>query len=186
MVSEMERTLAGLNRQAKKAERYKKYRAEQTDLELHTASLQFLKLRAETVVLQTRLADRQQRLEEAKHTLAASETRLQSLRVEEANARSALDIETAAGYEIENDLKVAETEIRHLNEEIRRYLHEAQSAKDLLSTAAEQERQMEEEKHLLVEQIERVERELTGAGERFTELSTEHEEARNRLKRKEI
>lgn len=181
VVSEMERNLANLNRQAKKAERYKKYREEQTDLELHTACHKYLKLRAETMSLQTRLAEKRQLLEDGKNTLAASETQMQRVRLEEQHARSVLDRATAGGYEIDNELRVAETEIRHLLEDIRRYDLEAKSAMDLLSSANRQEQQIEEEKTLLIEQIKRVEADLEGAGRRFIELSKEHEEVRSHL-----
>jgi chromosome segregation protein len=181
VVSEMERNLANLNRQAKKAERYKKYREEQTDLELHIATFRYLKLRAETVALRSILEEKRRALEGSKNSLSASETRVQQLRLEEQHARSNLDRETAKGYEIDNAVRVAETEIRHLTEDIRRFRHEAESALEQLSSANRQNQQMEDEKALLVEQIKRAQTDLEVAGVRFLALSKEYEEAKGRL-----
>src|SRR5690349_13371606 len=55
IVGELERRLESLNRQARKAEKYKKLKAEMREIELHTASHRFLELHAETKVLQARL-----------------------------------------------------------------------------------------------------------------------------------
>src|SRR5262249_20670762 len=51
IVSEIEKQLGSLRRQAQKAERYKKYRAEVRDIELWSASHRFLGLRAEEQIL---------------------------------------------------------------------------------------------------------------------------------------
>ncbi len=181
VTAEKERNLAKLNQQAKKAERYKKYRAEQTDLELHAAAHKYLRLRAETTSLNAQLEEKNLLLETAKSTLTASEARIQSVKLAEQEARSLLDKETVRGYEIDNELRVAETEVRHLLEEIRRYQREAQSAMEQLSSADRQGQQIEDERNLLTEQIERVESDLEAAGKKFIELSQEYDEAKARL-----
>src|SRR5262249_14078837 len=57
IVSEIDKQLATLRRQAQKAERYKKYRAEVRDIELWSASHRFLAVRAEAELLGGRLAE---------------------------------------------------------------------------------------------------------------------------------
>src|SRR5262245_20843683 len=55
ITSELERRLESLSRQAKKAEKYKKLKSRMRDIELHSASHQFLGLHAESKVLQEKL-----------------------------------------------------------------------------------------------------------------------------------
>ncbi|HYX89916.1 MAG TPA: chromosome segregation protein SMC, partial [Myxococcaceae bacterium] len=55
IVTELEKRLESLSRQAKKAEKYKKLKAEMREMELHQASHRFLELHAEAKVLQARI-----------------------------------------------------------------------------------------------------------------------------------
>src|SRR5262249_31026930 len=55
ITKELERQLDGLNRQAKKAEKYKQLKAEIREIELHQASHRFLELLAQGKVLQAKL-----------------------------------------------------------------------------------------------------------------------------------
>ena len=105
VVAELSRTLSSLNRQAKKAERYTRYRAEQTDLELHEVSHRYLKIRAETMAVHAARTEKNALLEDARSALAASEARVESMKLEEQSARSNLDEETARVYEIDNQLQ---------------------------------------------------------------------------------
>ncbi len=181
ITAEMERNLASLNRQAKKAERYKQYREEQTDLELHVASHQYLKLRAETMALHAMYEQKEQALDEAKGKVATAEARVQSLRLEADSVKALLDEQTAQGYEIDSNLSVQETEIRHLLDNIKRCELEQESLKEQLRSAEVQGQQFIEEKSLIESQMERVVREREAAQVRFGELTAETAEARERL-----
>src|SRR5690606_20309596 len=57
IIQEIERNLASLKRQAQKAERYKKYREEVKDLELHVASHRWLELTGSHSVIKKELGD---------------------------------------------------------------------------------------------------------------------------------
>ncbi len=78
IVSELERQLASLRRQAKKAERYRELKGELRDLELHAASLEYLRL---DVVEKVALRNQEQlhaALQDAQAALAASEAGLEA------------------------------------------------------------------------------------------------------------
>lgn len=57
IVSELERRLDSVERQAKKAEKYKRLKSEMRDIELHHSSHRWLELQAEKRVLEARLAE---------------------------------------------------------------------------------------------------------------------------------
>lgn len=83
VVSELERQLATLGRQAKKAEKYKELRAEQRDLELHQASMHVLRLgvtervhRSERARIEAEMNANHAGLLEAEAALEAEGTRL--------------------------------------------------------------------------------------------------------------
>ncbi len=61
IITELDKNLASLKRQAQKAERYKSYRAEQRDLELHVASFRYLELFVSVAWWRSELLDRQRR-----------------------------------------------------------------------------------------------------------------------------
>ncbi|MCP4677501.1 MAG: chromosome segregation protein SMC, partial [Deltaproteobacteria bacterium] len=105
IVTEMERTLTSLRRQAKKAERYKRYRAELTDLELYMASHRYLELRAQTVAISQILSEKEEIQLNARGTLDTLEARMAKLRLDEQATKSKLDEETATGYEINKEVQ---------------------------------------------------------------------------------
>ena len=57
IIQEIDRTLASLKRQAQKAERYRRYRAEIRDLELHVGAHRWLELRARRELAAGRLEE---------------------------------------------------------------------------------------------------------------------------------
>src|SRR4051812_22055025 len=65
VVAELEKQLGTLRRQAQKAERYKKYRAEVRDIEMWSASHRLLGLKAESQHLEAALADVSERRDRA-------------------------------------------------------------------------------------------------------------------------
>src|SRR5580693_6305550 len=80
IVSEIQRSLASLKRQAAKAERYVSYRNELEDLILHEASHKLLELIALTKVEEGGRAEQAEREERAKAALAAREAELEVVR----------------------------------------------------------------------------------------------------------
>jgi chromosome segregation protein len=82
IVSELEKRLGSLRRQAQKAERYRRYRSEMRDLELWTASHRYLELLAEDRTLRASLTDVDERHQVARTDFEARDARLVAERAE--------------------------------------------------------------------------------------------------------
>ena len=78
VIGELQNTLASLKRQAQKAERYKKYRAEIRDLELWVASHRWLELTTTHRVASSRLQEVEARVEGARAALRVREAELEA------------------------------------------------------------------------------------------------------------
>ncbi len=182
VVNEMERTISSLNRQAKKTERYKRYRAEQTDLELQVASHRYLELRAEKMVAEEMLATKQEELVDTRNAFSATEARVSSMRLDEHSTRSNLDEIQASGYDIDNKIQVIENEIKHLKDAMDRHRVEETQAAEQQALAFKQREEMRDEATLLLKQMDRVERDGEATTTRLSDLSTRAEQARYQLK----
>jgi len=114
VVAELETRLAVLRRQAQKAERYKRYRAELRDLELWTASHKYLELRATGAVLEERHQALEARLQELSVALESRETKSESLRGEVVQTEGELAERQQAVYAMDERIRwlAAENEYR--------------------------------------------------------------------------
>ncbi len=113
VVSELERQLQSLRRQARKAEKYKELRAELRDLELHQASLELLRVSAlekhatyEAEQLQRDTEDTQAGIAERENSIEADRERL--LEVERA-----LQAEQQQSAELDAKLAALERDLSH-------------------------------------------------------------------------
>jgi chromosome segregation protein len=113
VIGELQNTLASLKRQAQKAERYKKYRAEIRELELWVASHRWLELTSTHRVLQARLAEVESRVSEARTALEARETELEAERVLLQGTEAELSTAQGRAYEADNAVRLLESEIQH-------------------------------------------------------------------------
>ncbi len=181
VVGEMERTLASLKRQAKKAERFIIYRKEQTDLELYLSSHRYLELRAKAMSLTLKRVEEQTQLQRRQDAFAALETNVESLRLAQGEANSKLDKETELGYKLDKEIQVLESEIRHLQSDLQRLKAEQTGAVDALSAARKQQSEIQDERALLDEQIARIEKGRLTADERLAELTERADITKRRL-----
>ncbi|MDJ0763829.1 MAG: chromosome segregation protein SMC [Myxococcota bacterium] len=181
IINEIERNLASLNRQAKKAQRFKRYRAEQTDLDLYIASHRYLELRAQGLVIKESLQEQEASYETGKNALAATETRVETLRLDERDTQSRLDEKTAQGYEINKEIQVLENEVRHLVEAVGRYQMQEASAAEQVTAARQQLQEIGDESQLLLEQIARIEKERANATTSHEALALQADQAKDRL-----
>ncbi len=181
VVTEIERSLASLKRQAQKTERYKRYRAEQTDLELHIATHRYLELRAQSTAISQALELKESSHVEARATLETLEARLASLRLGEQAAKGHLDEKTAASYEINNEVQVIENEIRHLQEAVQRFQDEEQGASQQKILTTTQRGEMLDESRLLEQQMVRLDKETGVIAQRYDDLARQSGVARDRL-----
>ena len=108
IVSEVERSLASLKRQASKAERYLAYRKELEDLQLHEASHRWLELAIGIQATNVGLVASRQEFDAARATLTAGEARTEALRLDATQAESLLEAAQSAHWSAENKLRAEE------------------------------------------------------------------------------
>ncbi len=118
IVTEIERNLGSLKRQAAKAERYIAYRSELEDVQLYEASHRYLehvgwiKLERGNVEALTLRGD------EAKHSLLLKETELETLRLEAHAAEQVLEEATNAHYAQTNAVRAEEGAIERARDRL--------------------------------------------------------------------
>jgi len=143
VIEEISKRLGSLRRQAKKAERYKRYREEMKDIELWSCSHKLLQIIAEEKVEQEALQQALQRRDQTQAELDRDETRLESARmsaVEEERLLSGIQEEL---YALDNQIKLHENSIQFKtseSEDLQRRTEDArEEAKELRLQLGESE-----------------------------------------------
>ena len=145
VLGELEGRLGNLRRQAQKAERYKRYRGELRDLDLWMASHRELELGMTARVLEARRADLQDQFQALRNALASHETRGEAARLTTAETEQTLSAAQQKVFDLENRLKLGETEDqfrRREQESLRQAVTAARAEADVLErslVALEQE-----------------------------------------------
>ena len=151
VVTELERQLATLRRQAKKAEKYKEMRAEQRDLELHQASMSVLRLgvtermhRGERARVEAEMNANHAGLLEAETALEAESARL----LDEDRRLQNVQAEVA---ELEATHATLLRDLEHWRQQLQQAKHqgdqahaEAETAKNRITQLAEERTQLQE------------------------------------------
>ncbi len=186
VVSELEGRLTVLKRQAQKAERYKRYREEQRDLELWTASHRFLELETTGRVLGARQEELGEQVEGLKNELGARETRLEAQRLELTELNRAFTERQEALFALESRIQLAEQDRKFQLQEregLERSLEQSETEVEVVRGNLGQ----------LEEELSRVDAEAEGLatddddGEAATEarLADEHDSIRDQLRTSE-
>ncbi|RMH39734.1 MAG: chromosome segregation protein SMC [Deltaproteobacteria bacterium] len=149
IVDELGKRLGSLRRQAQKAARYRRYKAELKDIDMWIASHRFLELTAADGVLRARLEDLTRRRDDARAELDAGEARIAAERSELAIEERRLSALQEEIYELDNRIKLDEEKIKY----------ETREADDLERRASEGSAEIK----ALVERREEVARELAEA-----------------------
>ena len=116
IVQEIERSLATLKRQAQKAERYKKYRDEVRDLELHVAAHRWLELTGAHTVVRSELEEHSAGMEGVRYALRVREAELEAHRVDAQRVEAEVERAQSRAYELDNQAKLLESQISHRTE----------------------------------------------------------------------
>lgn len=116
IISEIERSLSSLKRQAQKAERYRRYREEQKDLELHVASHRWLELHGEHRILRGRVGNETAEVDGVRYALRVREAETEVERVRLQTYESQVEQAQGKAYELDNQTKLLESEISHHGE----------------------------------------------------------------------
>jgi len=112
IISEIERSLASLKRQAQKAERYKRYKKEMRDLDLWVASHRYLYLRGQIGAVASSLSNASEEVQASRRALVAKEASVEAERV--SLQRLSAEVERGQGraYELDNSVRHLEGLIR--------------------------------------------------------------------------
>ncbi|MFH1653027.1 MAG: chromosome segregation protein SMC [Pseudomonadota bacterium] len=113
LIAELSRQLNSLNRQAKKAERYKVVSDELKERELALFSTKYLKERGELNSLDSECSKAREGSASASAELISLETNLESKRLELANMERELDEVQQSRWATQNNLKLTEADITH-------------------------------------------------------------------------
>jgi chromosome segregation protein len=179
IVSEIQRSLASLKRQAAKAERYVAYRKELEDLILHEASHKLLELIALTKVEEAARAEQAEREQVARTALGAREAELEVTRQAALSAEDRAEKAQNAAFLADNEVRTHEAEIARSRDKLR-HLEERRAAATVEQTDLERTiGDLVNEKAELEEQLLAVEQEEGSESERAIEEHERLEELRH-------
>ncbi|MFT3707420.1 MAG: chromosome segregation protein SMC [Archangium sp.] len=118
IVVELERRLDSLERQAKKAEKYKRLKAEMRDIELHFSSHRWLDLQSQKKVLEARLIEVGAEEKSAWERVRGLETEISTRRVELEDSSVALEKLAEEVFAIEGQVQLDAQSIAHWQEDL--------------------------------------------------------------------
>jgi chromosome segregation protein len=172
IVSEIQRSLASLKRQAAKAERYVSYRNELEDLILHEASHKLLEIIVRRQVEEVARTEQGEREQVARTALGAREAELEVVRLSAHTSEDQAEKAQQAAFVADNEVRTNEAEIARSRDKLR-HLDERRAAatieqNDLERTIGD----LVKEKTELEEQLLAVETEEASEAERAID---EHE-----------
>ncbi|MFZ5470694.1 MAG: chromosome segregation protein SMC [Myxococcota bacterium] len=157
LVGELERRLDSLQRQAKKAEKYKKLKAEMREIELHSASHRFLELHAERKVLEARLSSLGSEEKEALAHVHALEDSI-------AARRAALEVHSAELESLATEVHLGESQAQLDEQNLVHWKADAEGTARRIDEAANEVGQLEERAQQLRFQISTREEEQRALG----------------------
>ncbi len=111
IVTELDKRMGSLRRQAQKAERYRKYKAEVRDIELWKASHRWLELSSEQQLVTGRLDEARLELEEARTAWTTKDAHLIAERAELGLEERRLHGIQEVVYELDNRIRLGESKI---------------------------------------------------------------------------
>jgi len=188
IITELEKSLASLKRQAQKADRYLAYRAELEDLTLHEAAHKYLgivamqKFVSEALDLSTRESD------EKRNALVAREAELEGLRLHALEAERVLEGAQTAHFAADNEVRALEAEIARAKDQLTALKNrEVDASRDLSAITSEREAlSVEQERFTADLEQQRLEEETAAEAlaiedERLQESTARAQEADRRL-----
>ncbi len=177
IIQEIERSLASLKRQAQKAERYKKYRAEMRDLELHVASHRWLELTATQKVVGAELDQATAGSQGVRMALRVREAEVESERLALHEIESAVDQAQTRAFELDNSVRLIESRIEHHVEKLGALRESEQQMEREIRELSAQRDGLRSERDMLAASLESLEAQERVAAEA---LRRENEEVERR------
>ncbi|MFT3776457.1 MAG: chromosome segregation protein SMC [Minicystis sp.] len=178
IVSEIQRSLASLKRQAAKAERYVAYRKEQEDLILHEASHKLLEIIVRRQVEEGARGEQSEREQVAKTALGAREAELEVVRQAALTSEEQAEKAQQAAFLADNEVRTNEAEIARSRDKLK-HLEERRATATAEQTDLERTiGDLVREKTELEEQLLAVDQEEATESERAIEEHERLEELR--------
>ncbi|MFO0619793.1 MAG: chromosome segregation protein SMC [Polyangia bacterium] len=181
VVAEQERQLASLKRQADKAERYKRYRAELRDIELWGMSQRWLGLTLEARVFFDLVAQSAEALIQVEAARQAIEAELSAGRLTLAEEETRLSQLQEELYVLDNQVKLSEAENEHAKREETRLLETARKLRSEQEALYERANQAAAELQKLIEDRESLSQEDLGRDDRSVQLELDLRTSKERL-----
>lgn len=163
IVTEIEKNLSSLKRQAQKAERYKQYRAEIRDLELLVASHRWLELTVTQRVVAAELNVASGALDGHRAALRVREAELEGERITVQRAENEVERAQRSAYELDNTVRILEGRVVQHRDRLEGLRESERLAERELTAMSERRTVLAEERDGLLttlaelEQIERTE-----------------------------
>ncbi len=161
IVSELDRNLASLKRQAQKAERYRAYRNEIRELELLVASHRFLELTVTQRVVRDELLVAEGSLDGRRAALRVREAELEGERLFALDAEAKTERAQRAAHELDASARLLEAKLESSKERLEGLREAERLAERELSALAERKRVLEDEREVLfatLAELEAIER----------------------------
>lgn len=192
IVAELERRLGSLERQAKKAEKYKRLKAEMRDIELHASSLKWLDVTTQKQAVEAELERLVQAEQEATVELNAMEHALVARRASLDSDTNALEAEAAEVYALERQVQLEAQSVAHWQADLAATIERTQAAEAELAEVVARREATEKEREAASAELEHMgvanredevllqvkEEELRRATELTSEIATRLEQER--------
>lgn len=153
ITAEIERSLSSLQRQAQKADRYKKYRGEMRDLELYVASHKYLENVVVDRVVRSELETESARVEGVRLALRLREAETEGERLALYELESVVDAAQNRAYTLDNVVKQLEGEITRAKDRIASLEKREASAESEAQELLTQSENLSEERRVLSAQL---------------------------------
>ncbi len=188
IITELEKSLASLKRQAQKADRYLAYRAELDDMVLHEAAHKYLGIVAMQKHVSEALSEITTVADEKRAALVAREAELEGLRLRAIEAERTLEAAQTAHFAADNEVRALESEIARAKDQLATIKNrEADAARELDNVSTERELLAGEQARFTADlELGRQEEEasheaLAIEDERLQEITARQQEADRRL-----
>ncbi len=177
IIRELKRQMDSLQRQAQRAERYRKLKTEMEAIELWISSKEFLELQGQTHTAQKEFNQAQDRQMELETKVAALEAELAELRGRALSEEKVIENFRISLGESQEEVRKRETEIQEMGFQV----EQARRSKEMASSRFT-ENQIREK--TFVEDFNILAKDLTQIGQRAEELKSQYETEKNQYDQK--
>jgi chromosome segregation protein len=188
IVGEIRRQLNALQRQAKKAVKFREYREELKEIELYFIVKNYRAVGDEKRKLENELAQCNNSLDTLTNELEAGELRLEETRIRVLENEKALTARQEENFRIKGDMRQAENrlefqkrEFENLERHLTRFLEEMENLQKQFSEAEMELKNLEAHKGIFGADIEREEKRLIFAEQELQEISRHERELFSRI-----